>query len=58
MDRQVLDWFKAKGPGDQTRINALLRRYMEATRDEAEATSCPSCSQRPHNQPVLPPYAQ
>lgn len=30
IDRQVLDWFKAKGPGYQTRINALLRAYMEA----------------------------
>ena len=30
LDRQVLDWFKAKGPGYQTRINALLRAYMEA----------------------------
>ena len=29
LDRQVLDWFKAKGPGYQTRINALLRAYME-----------------------------
>lgn len=30
LDRQVLDWFKAKDPGYQTRINALLRAYMEA----------------------------
>ena len=30
LDRQVLDWFKTKGPGYQTRINALLRAYMEA----------------------------
>ena len=30
LDRQVLDWFKGKGPGYQTRINALLRAYMEA----------------------------
>ena len=29
LDRQVVDWFKAKGPGYQTRINALLRAYME-----------------------------
>ncbi|MEK6801854.1 MAG: BrnA antitoxin family protein [Nitrospirota bacterium] len=29
LDRQVLEWFKAKGPGYQTRINALLRAYME-----------------------------
>ncbi len=27
---QVLDWFKAQGRGYQTRINALLRAYMEA----------------------------
>jgi uncharacterized protein (DUF4415 family) len=26
----VLDWFKSQGKGYQTRINALLRAYMEA----------------------------
>ena len=30
IDQQVLKRFKAKGPGYQTRINALLRAYMEA----------------------------
>lgn len=30
LDQQVLKWFKSKGPGYQTRINALLRAYMEA----------------------------
>lgn len=30
LDRQVLEWFKAQGPRYQTRINALLRAYMEA----------------------------
>ncbi len=25
LDQQVLKWFKAKGPGYQTRINALLK---------------------------------
>jgi len=30
LDRQVLNWFKTKGPGYQTRINALLWAYMEA----------------------------
>ena len=30
LDQQVLEWFKANGPGYQTRINALLRAYMEA----------------------------
>jgi len=29
LDQRVLEWFKAKGPGYQTRINALLRAYME-----------------------------
>ena len=33
LDRQVLNWFKAKGPGYQTRINALLRAYMEAHKE-------------------------
>ena len=30
VDRKVLEWFKGQGPGYQTRINALLRAYMEA----------------------------
>lgn len=28
VDADVLDWFKAQGPGYQTRINAILRAYM------------------------------
>ena len=30
LDADVLDWFKAQGGGYQTRINAVLRAYMEA----------------------------
>ena len=30
LDSDVLDWFKAQGKGYQTRINAVLRMYMEA----------------------------
>ena len=30
VDREVLDWFRSQGRGYQTRINALLRAYMEA----------------------------
>jgi uncharacterized protein (DUF4415 family) len=30
LDRQILNWFKAKRPGYQTRINALHRAYVEA----------------------------
>jgi uncharacterized protein (DUF4415 family) len=30
VDRDVLAWFKLQGRGYQTRINSLLRAYMEA----------------------------
>jgi uncharacterized protein (DUF4415 family) len=30
LDGDVLHWFKARGKGYQTRINTVLRRYMEA----------------------------
>jgi uncharacterized protein (DUF4415 family) len=30
LDAEVLDWFKAQGSGYQTRINAVLRAYVEA----------------------------
>ncbi len=32
LDSDVLAWFRAQGKGYQTRINALLRAYMEAHR--------------------------
>ena len=30
VDNDVLEWFRAQGQGYQTKINALLRAYMEA----------------------------
>ena len=30
IDVDVIDWFKAQGVGYQSRMNALLRAYMEA----------------------------
>jgi len=30
VDRDVLSWFRAQGPGYQTRMNVVLRSYMEA----------------------------
>jgi len=30
VDSDVLNWFRSHGKGYQTRINALLRAYMEA----------------------------
>ncbi len=35
LDSDVLDWFKGQGRGYQTRINALLRAYMEAHRKQS-----------------------
>lgn len=29
IDQDVIDWYKAHGKGYQTRMNAVLRRYME-----------------------------
>ncbi|MDN5871745.1 MAG: BrnA antitoxin family protein [Nitrococcus sp.] len=31
VDRDVLEWFKAQGPGYQTRINAVLRAFRDAS---------------------------
>ncbi len=30
VDKDVLEWFKAQGKGYQTRINVLLRAYMDS----------------------------
>jgi uncharacterized protein (DUF4415 family) len=30
IDPDVLEWYKTNGPGYQTRINAVLRMYMQA----------------------------
>ena len=32
LDSDVLEWFRQQGKGYQTRINAVLRTYMEAHR--------------------------
>jgi uncharacterized protein (DUF4415 family) len=31
IDQDVLDWFKAQGPGYQTRINMILRAFRDAS---------------------------
>ena len=40
VDTEVVDWFKSKGPGYQTRINRILRRVMmegkKQTRESGE----------------------
>ena len=30
VDCDVIEWFRSQGPGYQSRMNALLRAYMEA----------------------------
>ncbi|MFZ0733968.1 MAG: BrnA antitoxin family protein [Candidatus Sulfotelmatobacter sp.] len=35
VDTEVVDWFKSKGPGYQTRINRILRRVMEVSKKRA-----------------------
>ena len=30
LDKDVVDWFKSRGKGYQTRMNAVLRMYMQA----------------------------
>jgi len=32
IDQDVLDWYKRRGRGYQTKINSLLRAYMEANK--------------------------
>jgi uncharacterized protein (DUF4415 family) len=36
LDGDVLAWFKSQGRGYQTRINALLRAYMEANNQQGK----------------------
>ena len=31
VDQEVLDWFKLQGPGYQTRMNAVLRAFRDAS---------------------------
>ncbi|HTR15545.1 MAG TPA: BrnA antitoxin family protein [Acetobacteraceae bacterium] len=38
IDADVLDFFERQGPGYQTRMNAVLRAWMEAHGDAAPAT--------------------
>lgn len=34
IDADVLEWFKSQGKGYQSRINALLRAYMDAHKSD------------------------
>jgi uncharacterized protein (DUF4415 family) len=39
LDPEVLRWFKAHGPGYQTRINAVLRAFVQARQRAGRAGS-------------------
>jgi uncharacterized protein (DUF4415 family) len=39
-DADVIEWFKAQGPGYQTRMNAVLRAYVDE--QQARAATTPS----------------
>ena len=34
LDTEIIDWFKGQGPGWQTRMNAVLRSFMEAHKEQ------------------------
>jgi hypothetical protein len=50
IDTEVLDWFRAQGPGYQSHMNALLRAYHDARRVEA-AVAAAAKLQRPATMP-------
>jgi len=35
IDKEVLEWFKAQGKGYQSRINAVLKSYVEAQKEKS-----------------------
>lgn len=35
VDQDILDWFRAEGRGYQSRMNAVLRAYVESRREQA-----------------------
>jgi uncharacterized protein (DUF4415 family) len=39
LDADVLRWFKAQGPGYQTRINAVLRGFVQAKQGESKSVA-------------------
>ncbi|MDE0300438.1 MAG: BrnA antitoxin family protein [Candidatus Poribacteria bacterium] len=51
VDGDVLAWFKSQGRGYQTRINAVLRAYMEAHRYEDKSATNATVIAETSNQP-------
>ena len=42
VDDDVLAWFKSQGRGYQTRINSLLRAYMDANQEQRRRRKAPT----------------
>ncbi len=42
LDQDIIEWFKARGPGYQTRMNAVLRSFVEAQKKQAETHTSPN----------------
>lgn len=40
IDADVLEWFKAQGPGYQTRMNAVLRAFKTLRSNSAAPAAC------------------
>jgi uncharacterized protein (DUF4415 family) len=41
-DRDVIEWFKAQGPGYQTRMNAVRRGFVDAENRRKQAATSSS----------------
>ena len=54
LDATVLRWFKAHGPGYQTRINAVLRAFVQARQRAEPAKSEPHRSMTQERSNVAP----
>ena len=39
LDQDVLDWYRSLGKGYQTKINAILRLYMDANKGRSSTSS-------------------
>ena len=38
VDKEVLEWFKSQGKGYQSRMNAVLKAYVKAQREQRRAS--------------------
>ena len=47
VDTDVLSWFRSQGPRYQSRMNAVLRAYMQAKMTPAQHHGPPATSRRP-----------